>query len=77
MARRVDLRDRDLQRDRVDVVAGQEVLAAAHVPGRARLADRDQVEDRADVGVERIVTLAGEDAAAPRLVTIAFSAAAS
>src|SRR4029079_9751528 len=44
------------------VVAGQEVLAAAHVPGRPRLADRDQVEDRADVAEERVVTLAGEDA---------------
>src|SRR6476646_7972624 len=45
----------------MDVVAGQEVLAAAHVPRRARLADRDEVEDRTDVREERIVTLAGED----------------
>ena len=62
VALRVDLRDRDLQGDRVDVVAGQEVLAAAHVARRARLADRDEVEDRADVREERVVTLAGEDA---------------
>ena len=40
-------------------VAGEEVLAAAG--GAGALADRDQVEDGADVGEERIVTLAGED----------------
>ena len=57
----VHLRDRDLQGDRVDVVAGQEVLATAQVARRPGLADGDQVEDGADVGEERIVTLAGED----------------
>ena len=40
-------------------VAGEEVLAAALVAGA--LADREQIEDRADVRVERVVTLAGED----------------
>ena len=42
-------------------VAGEEVLAAALV-ARA-LADREQVEDRPDVRVERVVALAGEDLA--------------
>src|SRR5512132_602585 len=43
-------------------VAGEEVFAAALV-ARA-LADREQVEDRPDIRVERVVTLAGEDLAA-------------
>ena len=44
-------------------VAGEEVLAAAHVADA--LADRDEVEDRTDVAEERIVTLAGERLRAP------------
>ena len=62
MRRGVDLRDRDLQRDRVHCVAGEEVLSATDV-ARA-LADREQVEDVADVAEERIVPLPGEHLAA-------------
>ena len=55
---RVDLADRDLQRDRVDAVAGEEVLAAA---GRAgALAEAERVEDLPDVAEERVLTLACE-----------------
>ena len=61
---RLQARDRDLHPERVDAVAGEEVLAAAHV-ARA-LADRDEIEDRADVAEERIVPLAGERLAATR-----------
>ena len=43
----------------MDRVAREEVLAAAG--GAGALADCDQVEDGADVGEERIVTLACED----------------
>src|SRR5213592_3483306 len=39
-------------------VAGEEVLASAGCTGAA--ADRDQVEDRADVAVEPVVALARE-----------------
>src|SRR5580765_249372 len=59
VALRVELGDRDLERDRVDRVAGEEVLAAALVA--YGFADREQVEDRPDVRVERVVTLTGED----------------
>ena len=52
----------DLHAERVDAVAGEEVLAAAHVA--SALADRDEVEDRADVAEERIVALTGERLAA-------------
>src|SRR5205814_1273210 len=58
----VELRDRDLQRDRVDGVAGEKVFATALVADA--LADREQVEDVADVREERIVALAGEHLAA-------------
>ena len=47
--------DRNLHAERVDSVAGEEVLAAAHV-ARA-LANCDEIEDRADVAEERIVAL--------------------
>ena len=54
----VELRLRDLQRDRVHAVAGEEVLPAS---GRAgACSNRDEIEDRADVGEECIVTLTGE-----------------
>ena len=55
---RVEAGDRHLDRVAVDAVAGEEVLAAAGV-ARA-LADRDEIEDRADVAEERVVTLTGE-----------------
>ena len=55
---RVQLGDRDLERDRVYRVAGEEVLAAAVCPVPLRIAT--QVEDRADVAEERVVALAGE-----------------
>src|SRR5262249_8953662 len=61
---RIELRDRDLERDRVDRVAGEEVASAAGRPGA--LADREQVEDVADVAEERIGPLAGEHLAAAR-----------
>src|SRR6185503_10124125 len=51
-------RDRELNGERVDAVAGEEVLPPAHVAGA--LPDRDEVEDRPDVTEERIVALAGE-----------------
>src|SRR6476619_3821066 len=57
---RAQARDGNLHAERVDAIAGEEVLAAAHV-SRA-LADRDEIEDRADVTEERIVTLTGERA---------------
>ena len=44
----------------MDAVAGEEVLPAAHVAGA--LANRDEIEDRADVAEERVVTLARERA---------------
>ncbi len=53
---------RDLQDDRVDVVAREVVLAAAGVAGA--VADVDRVERRAEVDEERVVGLADEDAAA-------------
>ena len=55
---RVQARDRHLDGEAVDAVAGEEVLAAAGV-ARA-LADRDEIEDRADVAEERVVTLTRE-----------------
>src|SRR6185503_11197193 len=61
---RLQIRDRDLDAERVDTIAGKEVLAAAHV-ARA-LADRDEIEDRADVTEERIVALTSERLAATR-----------
>ena len=60
----VEHRDRHLKRDRVHAVAGEEVLAAAGRPGP--VADRDEIEDGADVAEERIVTLACEDGRAVR-----------
>ena len=60
----------DLQGDRVDVVAGEVVLAAALVARAdahaARHVDVDGVEGRAEVDEERVVDLAGEDLAAAR-----------
>ena len=54
----VEHRDRNLQRDGVDTVAGEEVLASAGRSGA--FANRDQIEGRADVAEERVVALAGE-----------------
>ena len=69
---RVQARDRNLHAERVDAVAGEEVLAAAHV-ARA-LADRDEIEDRADVAEERVVTLTGERLPPPATETTPFAA---
>jgi len=70
----VQLGDRNLHAERVDAVAGEEVLPAAHVAGA--LANRDEIEDRADVAEERIVTLTGERAPAPATGTTPFAASA-
>ena len=53
---------RDLQGDRVDVVAREIVLAATGVAGA--VADVDRVERRPEVHEERVLDLAGEDLAA-------------
>ena len=55
----VELRQRHLQRDRVHRVAGEEIPAAA--AGTRAAADRHEVERRADVTEEPVVTLTRED----------------
>ena len=66
----LEVRDRDLERDRADVVARDRVNAAADVAradvGAARLVEVDEVEDHSDVPEERVVGLAGEALQAAR-----------
>ena len=55
------LSDRHLDGDRVDAVALEAVDAAHAEPAGGRAAEADQVEGAAQVNIERVVALAGED----------------